>query len=189
MLMKMSEYKSGTVFTVAICLSSILLAILVAYACDDLLEARDAAAEDYHDAQQALIDHESLQPATILLSVPIGGGAGALSSGITAGVNGATLSAAVSAGSKAVPGGAVAVAFATSCWWTVRLLDLQSEASEKSATYEAARAAYDDCVNPPAKYTFTDPNSGYVYEFCATMYGSDSAAYTAYMEFLEKRGY
>lgn len=191
MLMKMSQYKSMTVFTVAICLTSILLGILIAYACDlaALKEARDRAAEDYHDAQQALIDHESLQPLTILLSVPIGSGATGLSSGITAGMNGATLSAAVSAGSKAIPGGAVGLAFATSCWWTVRLLQLQSRVSEKSATYETARAAYDDCLHPPAKYTYTDPNSGYVYEFCETMYGSDSEAYTEYMKFLANRGY
>ena len=52
-----------------------------------------------------------------------------------------------------------------------------------------AKWEYEECLNPPAKYTFTDPNSGYVYEFCATMYGSDSAAYTEYMEFLANRGY
>ena len=58
MLMKMSQYKS-VMFTVSICLSSILLAILVAYACDSLKEAMDDAARAYHDAQQALIDYES----------------------------------------------------------------------------------------------------------------------------------
>ena len=51
MLMKMSQYKS-VMFTVSICIGSILLAILVAYACDldALREARDKAARDYHDA-------------------------------------------------------------------------------------------------------------------------------------------
>ena len=52
-----------------------------------------------------------------------------------------------------------------------------------------ARWEYEECLNPPAKYTFTDPNTGYVYEFTESMYGSDSAAYTAYMEFLANRGY
>lgn len=58
--MKMSQYKS-VMFTVSICLSSILLAILVAYACDlaELEKAKGEAARAYHDAQQALIDYES----------------------------------------------------------------------------------------------------------------------------------
>ena len=184
-LMKMSQYKSGTVFTVAICLASLLLGILIAYACDlaALKAARDRAAEDYHDAQQALIDHEAKQPGYLIASAVIGSGAGAAGSGVTAMLGGAAFS------PPAVAGAGTTAVVGVSSWWLYELVNLQSDVNNKSATYAAARADYEACANPPAKYTFTEPSSGYVWEFCATMYGSDSEAYTAYMEFLEKRGY
>lgn len=71
--MKMSEYKSVTVFTVAICLSSILFAIRVAYACDSLRAARDDAARAYHEAQQELIDYESTMYTDMLVDAVVGG--------------------------------------------------------------------------------------------------------------------
>jgi hypothetical protein len=98
MLMKMSQYKS-VMFTVSICIGSILLAILVAYACDldALREARDKAARDYHDARQALIEHESEWLGALLWGGGIGGGSAA---GGTFFVTGS-----FSAASKIIPGG------------------------------------------------------------------------------------
>ncbi|RKU16535.1 hypothetical protein C6503_12165 [Candidatus Poribacteria bacterium] len=64
MLMKMSQYKSGTVFTIAICLSSILLAILVAYACDldALKKSMDDAYSAYNAAESDLATLRTMEP-------------------------------------------------------------------------------------------------------------------------------
>ena len=50
-----------------------------------------------------------------------------------------------------------------------------------------AKQAYYDCLHPPAKYTYTD-YSGYVWEFTVEAYGSDEAAYNAYMNFIASKG-
>ena len=67
-----------------------------------------------------------------------------------------------------------------------------SAARDELASLESERAtaqqALEDCLNPPARYTYTDYN-GYVYEFTEETYGSASAAYTAYMNFIESRGH
>ena len=62
--------------------------------------------------------------------------------------------------------------------WTKDLIDLESDVEEKSAAYAEARAYYEACAYPPAKYQFHDYN-GHVYEF------SDKDAYN---QFLMNRG-
>ena len=58
---------------------------------------------------------------------------------------------------------------------------LESQKAEAQADYEA-------CANPPAKYTYTDEHD-YVWEFSAEVYGSDEAAYDAYMNFIAAEGH
>ena len=109
MLMKMSQYKSVTVFTVSICLASILLAILVAYACDlaALAKARDEAYEAYKDAEEALAAHRAKNPAHIIAGSFIGGTSNAVYQGSMWVLTGASMSVAPIAASAA--SGAVAV--------------------------------------------------------------------------------
>lgn len=51
-----------------------------------------------------------------------------------------------------------------------------------------AQADYEECLNPTAKYTYTDEHD-YVWEFSAEVYGSDEAAYDAYMNFIASQGH
>ena len=66
MLMKKSQYKS-VMFTLSICLSSILLAILVAYACNlaELEEAKNEAYTAYQNAEQSFSGHNAMKPAIV----------------------------------------------------------------------------------------------------------------------------
>ena len=169
MLMKKSQYKS-VMFTISICLSSILLAILVAYACDSLREARDDAARAYHDAQQALIDYESTMVYDTLEDIALGG----VGSGIAGKVLGETVKQAL----KITGAGALGTTLLAIKNAYDEHAELQADVDEKSAAYEAARGDYEACENPPERYTYTDRN-GHVYEF------SDKESYN---RFLSNRG-
>ena len=171
MLMKMSQYKS-VMFTVSICIGSILLAILVAYACDSLKEARDKASEEYRDAQQALSDHEA-NMAMALIGVPAVASAGG---GITAAVKEQTI--AVIRNTRVVPAVYLGATFISGTWYFVELYNKTTAVEEKAAAYAAARDAYEACANPPQTYTYTD-YGGHVYEF------SDKSSYN---DFLRNRG-
>ena len=176
MLMKMSKNKS-VMFTVSICLGSILLAIFVAYACDSLKEAMDKAGENYRNALEALIDYESHYLGDLMVEVIL---VGALSGG---GVK-FTGKDAISAIAKGSAWGAGA--YLVISGWEIysTCTRLQGKVDEKASTYANARGAYEDCLNPPAKYTYTCYYCNTVYEFGADTYGSDGAAYDAYMNFI-----
>lgn len=173
MLMKISQYKS-VMFTVSICLGGILLAILVAYACNlaELEEKRDEAGKAFREAKQALKDHDD-KIARYLIGVPTVTGTTAT---VYTTVNLWKLSAIWT--TRAFPAGFAAGLVGSSIWYFVDRNDLQKDLNEKSTAYANARADYEACLNPPAKYQFTDYN-GYTYEF------SDKDAFN---QFLRVRG-
>ena len=172
MLMKMSKYKSVTTFIVSIFIANILLALLVAYACDDLKEARNKARDAYHNAQEALSDYESTMLGDLVVDVLLGGAVG----GVSARLYGAT---ALSALAKAsgIGAGSILIISGYNTYRTVTRL--QAKVEEKAAAYAHARGAYDACLNPPQRYTYTD-YYGNVYEF------SDKDSYN---DFLRNRGH
>lgn len=177
MLMKMSEYKSGTVFTVAICLSSILLAILVAYACnlDELEKAMNDAYSAYNAAESNLAAHQKLEPVSVAAGIVTGAPVAVFTTAQAAASAGALTAGSVAWGAGA---GAVVIAGAYGAWYTF-LVHYEGEvASTRSAYYEAV-ANYEACANPPERYTYTD-YYGNVYEF------SDKDSYN---EFLSNRGH
>lgn len=177
MLMKMSEYKSGIVFTVAICLASILLAILVAYACNlgELKTAMDHAKEAYDAAESNLAAHRKLEPVSVVAGVVTGAPAAGFTTAQVAAAAGALTAGAVAWGAGA---GAVCITGAYGTWYVFFVHYEGEVASTRSAYYEAV-ANYEACANPPEIYTYTD-YYGNVYEF------SDKAKYN---DFLHNRGH
>ncbi len=171
MLMKMFRYKS-VMSTLSIGLGCILLTILVAYACnlDALMEARDEAGTASRDAQQAIQDHEAAWLEYLLWYGGIAGG--------SVGIVKFIATSSFSTAAKMVPGVAAVGSLAGLCWWTKTLIDLEKDRDEKSAAFAEARAEYEACAYPPAKYQFTDEN-GHTYEF------SDRESYD---QFLRNRG-
>ena len=157
MLMKMFRYKS-VMSTVSIGLGCILLAILVAYACDldALRKANDKAATAYRDAQQARLDHEAAFMDYLLWYGGIAGG--------TVGWGKYVSTSSFIAAAKVVPGVAAIGSLAGTCWWTKRMIDLVADEDEKRAVWVEARADYEACAYPPALFQFTDEN-GHTYEF------------------------
>ena len=182
MLMKMSQYKSGTTFILSIFLANILLALLVAIACDldALAKAKDEAYSAYHNAEQALSSHNTLKPAIVT--------AGAV--GSTTVVGGRMLIGAImtSVTAMSTPTGLVWVVTATigtyASWYTLYCFLDTDVTNKRSAYYERVRD-YEACANPPAKFTYTCDYCNTVYEFSEEVYGSASDAYTAYMKFIE----
>ena len=177
MLMKISEYKSGTVFTVAICLSSILLAILVAYACDldELASARDEAWANYKAADRTVELHRGREP----WYPGIGAGTTSVPAVATGMVVIAKGTASVLAAGTGV-GTAIGLA-AAGAWvgWNIQLAMYESELATARHAYDEAVANYEACANPPQRYTYTDYR-GHVYEFSSK---------EDYNDFLRNRGH
>ena len=174
--------------------------VLIAWACDSLKRAVEDRKRNVEDAQDAV---DAIKEKGLLSSISSGAWKGALISGSSglaigykAGISTAPLTKGISVPAGIIGGvslGVVSGGLGGSVSGAIGYYDDLSAAEDNLAKYRRklteAKVALSDCLHPPAKYTYTDPNSGYVYEFCATMYGSDSAAYTAYMEFLANRGH
>lgn len=186
-------------FVLAIFLTSISV-VLIAWACDSYKRAVEDRERDVKDAKAKVKSIEDKGIVSYVTSSAtqgaVEGGATGLVAGLYVGgssspvTGGVSMPLAVGVGvgvgvTSGYAGGAVGGAF--------DYYNELSDANDNLDYYERqlaeAKEKLEICLNPPAKYTFTEPSSGYVWEFCATMYGSDSNAYTAYMEFLEKRGF
>lgn len=176
MLTKMYQYKSGTVFTVAICLASILFAILVAYACDlgELERARDEAWDDYQAAEKTVETHMGRKPWYVVIGTVAATPGAVVRAGYVYAKTGALLG---SLGS----GGVILAVAAASAYiaWEGQLAMYESELrTARNAYYERVKD-YEACANPPERYTYTDYR-GNVYEFSTK---------EAYNDFLRNRGY
>lgn len=174
--------------------------VLIAWACDSLKRAVEDRERDVQDAQDAVdaIKEKGLLSTmsdSAVRSAVITGTTGALG-GLYVGLSTAPATSGISVPAAVGTGYALGVTTGYVGGGIGGVFDYYDELSAAEANLSRyrtklsdARQALSDCLHPPAKYTFTDPNSGYVYEFTESMYGSDSAAYTAYMKFLDDRGY
>ena len=174
MLMKKSQYKS-VMFTVSICIGSILLAILVAYACNlsELEKAKNEAYTAYQNAEQSLSSHRENMPG-IVGSTALGGAVG------TGGYMAAGAVFSSVASMNPATGVAITVTATAGAYvgWYSYLVWLEGKVAEKRDAYYESVANYEACANPPERYTYTD-YGGHVYEFSTK---------EAYNDFLRNRG-
>lgn len=173
MLMKKSQYKS-VMFTVSICLASILLAILVAYACDlsALADARNRAYDAYKRAEDTVKTHKNREPYAVVIGTVATTTGVVVRNGVAYLATGAALGTVTSGG---IILGAGAAAWVT--WYGI-LCMYEGELDTKRSEYYERVKDYEACANPPERYTYTD-YSGYVYEFSSK---------EAYNDFLRNRG-
>ena len=186
-------------FVLAIFLTT-LSVVLIAWACDSLKDAVERRKEDVTDAKAKV---KSIEEKGVLNSISKGAVKGAVISGSSglaigwkAGVSTAPLTKGISVPAGIIGGvsiGIVGGGIGGGVGGAFSYYDDLSAANDNLDYYERqlaeAKEKLEICLNPPAKYTYTEPSSGYVWEFCETMYGSDEAAKAAYLKFLEKRGH
>ena len=187
--MKMYQFRAIASFVLAIFLTT-LSVVLIVWACDQY-----AAEVEYYDRQ--IRDQKrrirDIENKGVVTYVTTGGSQGAVIGGSAGFVGGLAtgLSNAPWTGGVSVPVAVgVGVGVGVMTGWTGGSVggafsyynDL-SAANDELASLESSRdeyqQKYDDCVNPPARYTYTDHN-GYVYEF---------DDYDAYMSFVGNRGH
>ncbi len=185
-------------FVLAIFLTSIGV-VLIVWACDELAEKVRFYNNQIELQKRRIGDIEEKGIVTYVTTSAAQGAVVSGSAGLVGGLY-VGVSTAPATGGVSVPVAVgVGVGLGVTTGWVggsvsgaFSYYDDLSAANDELASLESTRDSYqqeyEDCLNPPAKYTYTDFN-GYVYEFCATMYGSDSNAYTAYMEFLANRGH
>ena len=151
MLMKMSQYKSVTTFIVSIFIANILLALLVAMACDELKDARDDAFKAYIAADERVTLQWRRKPDYVIIgtlaSMPGAYVRGAL---VYASVGG-TLLGALGSGGIIIGVGAASAYVA----WSGVLWMYEKELNQARDAYYEADAEYEACANPPAQYTYT----------------------------------
>ena len=180
--MKKFQYKSVAAFTLAIFIVNILVAGLAAEACDlaALEAAKQNAWDAYKAASSAYTAHLAMEPIVIILGV--------LSQFPMAYVGGIWV---YTAGGTALgilgPGSLVLAGAGAGAWiqWEGTRQFLMTQMHNRLAEYNQKRLDYEACANPPARYTYTCGYCNTVYEFSETTYGSASAAYTAYMNFIQ----
>ena len=178
--MKTHHFRFIASFVLAIFLAGIC-AVFLAWACDSYRDAVAARERDLKDARRSLSDVENKGYMGSISQggwwgMGIGAGAGLV---VAAGSGPLAPVTAVPTVAKFAVGGGLSGA----AWGAVNHRSNLQSARDNVAYYEdelaAAKQALEDCLNPPAQYTYTDHN-GYVYKF------SD---YTAYMNFLYNRGH
>lgn len=170
--------------------------VLIAWACDALKRAVETRKINYEDAKTAV---RNIEASGVMDSIATGSTVGMVSTGAAGVAFGASIG--LAGGPVGVKAGAITIGAAGAVTGGIgggiagvfgyyqKLSDAKDNVETYRKLYAEAQMLYEHCLNPPALYTYTDPNTGYVYEFCATMYGSDEAAYDAYWDFIESRGH
>ncbi|MXZ00196.1 hypothetical protein F4Y93_05935 [Candidatus Poribacteria bacterium] len=193
------HFRAIASFVLAIFLTSICV-VLIAWACDEL-KGTVSYLENEVEQQERRVSE--IKEEGLVSYVTTSAAQGAVEGGVTGLVGGLYVGGSTSplTGGVSMPvavgvgvgigvtsgwaGGSVGGAFD----YYNDLSDAESELESLESQLATAKQELADCLNPPARYTYTDPNSGYVYEFTEETYGSASDAYTAYMKFLENRGH
>ena len=178
--MKMYQFRAIASFVSAIFLT-ILSVVLIAWACDSLRNDRDYWKREVAEQERKISNLEST------------GYMGSMSQGAQYGMgigfaSGVVLAGATGPFSVAVAGPTIAKTTLTglvggTLYGAVNhhgeLSDARDELDYLKGRYAEAKELYENCLNPPPKYTYTDYN-GYVYEF---------DDYDAYMNFIGNRGH
>lgn len=173
-------------FVLAIFLAGTCVVLLV-WACEQYAEEVRYYTREIKQAERKVTQIEQEGP---LGAIATGSALGALGTGVGGLVVGYAIGnkpGAVLGAATGIVGGGIGGGIAAGFGYYERLSAARDELEYLRRELAEAQELYENCLNPPAKYTYTEPNSGYVWEFCATVYGSDSAAYTAYMNFIEER--
>ena len=183
--MKMYQFRAIASLVSAIFLTT-LSVVLIVWACDQYAEKVKYYENRIEEQEQEI---SRIEDKGVVTYVTTGGSQGAVIGGSAGFVDG--LATGLSTGGISTPAAiGVGVGVGVMTGWTGGSVggafsyynDL-SDARDKLASLKSSRdeyqQKYDDCVNPPAKYTYTDHN-GYVYEF---------DDYDAYMNFVGNRGH
>ena len=187
--MKMYQFRAIASFVSAIFLTT-LSVVLIVWACDQYAE-KVKYYENRIEEQEDEISR--IEAKGVVTYVTTGGAEGAVTGasagfvgGLATGVSNAPWTGGISVptaiavgvgvgGMSGWAGGSVGGAFS----YYNDLSDARDKLASLKSSRDSYQQKYDDCVNPPAKYTYTDHN-GYVYEF---------DDHESYMNFVGNRGH
>ena len=193
--MKMYQFRVIASLVLAIFLTSIGV-VFIAWACDSYKRAVEARERDVEDAQEAV---DAIKEKGLMSYISDGtwkgmlvGGVSGFTVGLKAGLSTAPLTGGISVKAGVIGGvgiGAVSGGLSSRVGSAIDYYDDLSAAEDNLAKYRRklaeAEQALEDCLNPPAKYTYDCPTCKTKYEFDPKDYGgSDEDAYNAYMNFI-----